>query len=942
MNQMELLNDIVRYLGIFQQQVKISTSNNQYDINIHSENVLIPIFNKIFGGDFENLNYLEKNAEAIDLLDYKSGVAIQVTASRQLAKIKSTLEKLFDSDHKKHVKQLYIYILTERQPSYNATAIAKIIDKRLTFDIKKNIWDARDLYKKVQSFTDIDAIKDVKELLRKQFSELYLSETLTRSGFEKIKATYAKTCLTNFSRLNFFGLSVQKKPREVDLYHLFVQPKFAKSSNYDFEIFEIKKSVTIQPLSRRNNRDIATDFINKTYKMSAGLQIRGNELDISFSEILTHQKHLAILGNPGAGKSSIVKFAISKILENDQSIFSNKKVYDYFPLRIELHKYNQARNEKQLGILGYIEQLLAEEYQTTISQSDFRQLLIHEQVMLFFDGMDEIFDIQQRINVRNDIENIVKLYPHMRSIVTSRYESYSEVRLDKKLFNTLEVKDFSDAEIKEYVRKWYDLEETSVSIRQQETADCIKQLQNVDDELKCNPLLLSLILILYRNELEIPTSKLEIYENCTNTIVDHRDSKEKKLMINLKISNPVGIFSAMGHWQFENDMKQQVVHSDDVYKFIKNHLISKGEFTDDGQAAQSAEEFLEFAKVRSIYFENKFTHKTFLEYFTAYYLFSQYYSKPQNQNTLLEVISKNIALSSWAVVLELLICKIDSGQIDFEIIDSIINHQLEKNPIQATSFFLGVIRYLKNVSPSLSLKLITTAIAQLAAAGAEDKLQTEEREIIFNHLLTIQKLPRFTGQIIKAFEILIKQMIVNQENLIIFALEFLYSTEDSSLTDLIDQNKINLETDNILVLRSQPEMATDKSALRLIRTLIRKYEYLKNPDKYFTSRYNQKVFFGSTKQNLVAYFLFRRPLQDLETAYKEICKLGIQPEQIRKITNNLGFMLKYKYEEVSKLIGTTKDKDFRAVLKAIEPKLPTIRYRSEKNHIYPVYQEIDD
>ncbi|RZK77084.1 MAG: NACHT domain-containing protein, partial [Pedobacter sp.] len=779
MNQMELLNDIIRYLGIFQEQVKISTSNNQYDINIHSENVLIPIFNKIFDGNFENLNYLQKNAEAIDLLDYKSGIAIQVTASRQLAKIKSTLEKLFDSEHKKHVKQLYIYILTERQPSYNGTAIAKIIGKRLTFDIKKNIWDARDLYKRVQSFTDIDSIKDVKELLRMQFSELYLSETLTKSGFEKIKAAYSKTCLTNFSRLNFFGLSVQRKPREVDLYNLFVQPKFTKSSTYDFETIDVIKSMKTDitlPWKIGKELPINDVFLNTTHKIRLLSTIWDNKLDTEFSEILSHQKHLAILGNPGAGKSSIVKYAICKILENDQTVFSYKQIYEFFPLRVELHKYNQAKNERKLGIIGYIEQLLAEEYQTTISQSDFKQLLKHQQVILFFDGMDEIFDIQQRIGVRNDIESIVKLYPHMRSVVTSRFESYSEVSLDKKLFKALEVKSFSDDEIKEYVGKWYSLEESSVKVRQHETADCIKKLQDVDNELKCNPLLLSLILILYRNELEIPTSKLEIYENCTNTIVDHRDSKEKKLMIHLKISNAVGIFSALGHWQFENDMKQLPISSEDVFKFIKNHLIIKGEFSDDRQASQSAEEFLEFAKVRSIYFENKFTHKTFLEYFTAYYLFSQYYSKPQNHNALLEVISKNIGLSSWAVVLELLVCKIDSGQIDFEIIDSIITDQFKKNPIQATIFFVSIIRYIKNISPNLSLHLITASLLQLASDEFENKSQEDDKEILFNHIVAIHKLPRFHGQINNAFESLIKLDNLNQENLVIFALEYSYIT----------------------------------------------------------------------------------------------------------------------------------------------------------------------
>lgn len=938
MNQMELLTDIVRYLGIFQEQVKISTSNNQYDINMHAENVLIPIFNIVFNGKFENLNYTEKNADAIDLIDYSSGIAIQITASRKIGKIKSTLEKLFNSAYKKHVKQLYIYILTDRQASYNGTAIAKIVGKRLTFDLRKNIWDARSLFEKIQSMTEIDSIKEIKELLRKQFSELYLSETLTKSGFEELKQAYTKTCLTNFSRLNFFGLSVQKKPREVDLYHLFVQPTLSRSydSDLEFENTNLKYSkLNIESWIPLKEFDLKKEVFKKRIQVNIKSTNWNADHIMRFSDIFTDFKHIAILGNPGAGKSSIVKYAICKILENDKSIFSNKRIYEYFPLRIELHKYNQAKNEQKTGILGYVERLLTEEYQTTISDADFEQLLKHQQVLLFFDGLDEIFDIQQRINVRNDIESLVKLYPYMRTVVTSRFESYSEVSLDKKLFNTLEVKNFSNAEIHEYVKKWYSLEEASDYIRHNETTDCIKQLQNVDEELKCNPLLLSLILILYRNELEIPTSKLEIYENCTNTIVDHRDSKEKKLMINLKISNPVGIFSALGYWQFENDMKQKVMHSEDVLKFIKSHLLKKGEYDDDRQATQSAEEFLEFAKIRSIYFENKFTHKTFLEYFTAYYLFSQYFSKPQHHNQLFEVIGKNIGFSSWAVVLELLICKIDSGQIDFEIVDSIINSQFDKDPIQATAFFLGIVRYLKNISPSLSLKLIKTAISQLATTDREDRLGIDERETLFNHLITLQKLPRFNGQIANAFEILIKQNIVHQKNLIIFALEYHLITQSHSLSDILVQNQIDFEDDDILVLRAQTDMSSDESVIRVIRALIKQYDYTKNPDKYFTSRFNQNIFFGSKKQNLIAHFLFRRPLQELEAAFNGIRVLGIETDQIKKIVTSLDFLIKYDTFELKKLISTTKEKDFKSFLKFINSKFTSLKYQPDIDHFYP-------
>ncbi|MEJ7673834.1 MAG: hypothetical protein WKF59_14340 [Chitinophagaceae bacterium] len=114
----------------------------------------------------------------------------------------------------------------------------------------------------------------------------------------------------------------------------------------------------------------------------------------------------------------------------------------------------------------------------------------------------------------------------------------------KKNFPILEVKELINRQISEYVEKWYSIEEINVKVRKHETKDCLEQLKNVDSQLKHNPLLLSLILILYRNEQDLPTSKLEIYEGCAQTLIETRDKKEK---IRFRIKNliqSIGIFKS--------------------------------------------------------------------------------------------------------------------------------------------------------------------------------------------------------------------------------------------------------------------------------------------------------------------------------------------------------------------------------------------------------------
>lgn len=902
MNLTIILNNIKQYLSNFQNQVEISTDNNEYDINIHAENFLIPIFNIILNGNFENLNYSDKNAIGIDLLDRTSGIAIQVTSTKNLNKIKKSLAKLIRSNYGKDVKKLYIYILTTKQASYSQNAIDTVVGNKITFDVKKNIWDKRDLYKAIQSITDIDIIKNIEILFRKNFSELYFSQTLSQTDYFAFKSKYSKICIDNFSRLNFFGLSIQRKPREVDLNQLFVKPIFF-NTNEEFGYIKsikntlypdlFKESLTQNEFSSKEvdivkylNVINSTNFRN-TNHFTKDLFTHSNVFgEVNFEELFSHNKHIVLLGNPGAGKSSIVKYAICKILEKDYNTFLDKSVFDTLPIRIEIHKYNQNKIDKKFGIIDYISTLLNDEYQLQLSSEDLRQILKHNKTTIFFDGLDEVFDIQQRLSVRNDIQNFIRAFEKVKCVVTSRFESYTEVSLSEKSFLQLEVQNFNNTQIEDYVQKWYSLEENNTEVKKEEVNNCLKQLNHVDEELKCNPLLLSLILILYRNELEIPTSKLEIYENCTTTIVDHRDNKEKKLLFDLTISNPVAIFSDIAYWQFDNQNKELL--AEDILLYVKNHLLKKGEIDDDYKASCAAMEFLEFAKVRSIYFENKFTHKTFLEYFTSYYIYSTLYSKPKNHSTLESLITKNISLSSWAVVLELLICKIDSLQIDFEIIDSIVEKQLEGNREQASLFFLTIIRYLKNVSPRIREKIISYGLV-ICLQTPFDK-ETDNKDLIeslFNALVSLSKIKRFQESIKKEFKKLVNQGIINVEELYIFAYEFQMCNNEISLIDFLDAEKNNKPSIYLNILKHFNFSPTSAHYLELIidvRNLTGKFDNLKLE---FNSRYGQSIFYGSQHINLLILFICSFDAKELPKAYEILLKEGISFSDLKKIVPKL-------------------------------------------------------
>lgn len=894
MNQRTLLNKIEEYLATFQLQVKISSKNNLYDINVHSETVMIPILNILFGTNLSNENDKVKNADSIDLLDTNKRIAFQITASYKLEKIKTTLTKLMASSYRSKFDKLYVYVLTEKQKSYSQPPLTKIVGKKMNFEARTDIIDATNLFGLVKGINNINVLKEVHELLRKQFSELYLSETFTKNDYLKFREKYKKSCITNFYRLNFFGLSVSKKPREVDLYELFVLPRFNGSNHHIFTEQTSNNKYLLRDLDIKNIRISAHDVghimpipsVSKInlYKNIIFKHKMPNTFSesIDFANIFSLNKHLVILGNPGAGKSSIVKYSICKILENDTPVFLDKTVYETLPIRIELHKYNQVKKEKKVGFLEYMTIMLAEENQTNIMLDDLHHIFLHFPTIVFFDGLDEIFDVTERLLVRNDIENIIGKYQQLRAVVTSRFESYTEVKLSTKLFENIDVRNFDDNQVKDYVGKWYKLEEENEKVRKDEIQNCLKQLEHVDPELKFNPLLLSLILILYRNELEIPTSKLEIYESCTNTILDHRDTKEKKLSFGLKITNPIAVFSALAYWQFDIDLKQSTLNFAEVSKFVKMHLLKKGEFSDDHVAQQAAGQFIEFAKVRSLYFENKFTHKTFLEYFTSYYLYSNIFSKPHNYPQLEEIFNKNIGLSSWAVVLELLICKIDSTQSDFEIIDSIIEKQVANNSKMAISFFLNVVKYIKNVSPNCIGNLIREGILFcIDPKRNHTKKDMKYVEIVFSNLVSLIKLPRFQEQFSLVFKEIIEAQKAHLEDLVIFANEFFIASASDILLNILKDKKAAVNSPYIFLLLNYPKLKDDTSFLQLISEIIADGNDNEFFGKVFKSPFGQKIFFGSEQFSYLTSFILTREPSKLLNSYQLLREKGVSYNAIK-------------------------------------------------------------
>ena len=131
----------------------------------------------------------------------------------------------------------------------------------------------------------------------------------------------------------------------------------------------------------------------------------------------------------------------------------------------------------------------------------------------------------------------------------------------------------------------------------------------------------------------------------------------------------------MAFWQYETLISPNTEVTYHKARIVVSESLIKKKVADDDNSLQIAEIFLNYAQKRSIYFDNNFTHKTFLEYYTAYWLYSNI-EKKHLINERNNYISKYISNPFWFIVLELLLNLIDKDQPDTDILDDIISQHI--------------------------------------------------------------------------------------------------------------------------------------------------------------------------------------------------------------------------------------------------------------------------
>lgn len=419
-------------------------------------------------------------------------------------------------------------------------------------------------------------------------------------------------------------------------------------AQYRRHVRELHGKLVPPDLQRRRRVPIKSIYVDtQIYEASFSKPGRGWPA-CTVPQLAKRIKRTVLVGDPGAGKTTAAHVLMHHLVRGKSQV----------PFLVTLREY-AAKDPPDHSVVGHIEHMLETFYQCRAPAGLVDRLLSTGRATVIFDGLDELLDTSRRRDVATRIERFCGEYPLASVLVTSRIVGYDQARLDDEQFACYRLDGFSVEQAAQYARKWFALEEGAHA---GEAEAFLAESASISD-LRSNPLLLSLMCILYRGAGSLPPDRAEIYQQCADLLF-HKWDEQRHIYRDLRTDRLRLVEPTMRHlawWMFSRSEPQSAVTERDLVIQTARFLHGRG-FESEDDAREAATEFVQFCRGRMWVFSDvgttasgerlyAFTHRTFLEYFAAAHLAYQ----PGTPADLARTLAPHVAASEWEVVGELAI-----------------------------------------------------------------------------------------------------------------------------------------------------------------------------------------------------------------------------------------------------------------------------------------------
>ncbi|MEM9275704.1 MAG: NACHT domain-containing NTPase [Cyanobacteria bacterium P01_F01_bin.143] len=326
-------------------------------------------------------------------------------------------------------------------------------------------------------------------------------------------------------------------------------------------------------------------------------------------EAVTNYRKLMILGKPGVGKTTFLKYLA---IQCNRGKFAKNLI----PIFIPLKKFAETPSQPDLS--KYLNEWFRHCNVMNAAEKGTK-ILSAGQGLILLDGLDEVREEDSQRVIR-EIESFHQSFPDNQFAITCRIAA-REYTFEH--FTEVEVADFDELQIKNFVNSWFAIKELEDYpkhfIAQLEANPTIQELAN-------NPLLLTLLCLEFEDSGNFPSDRADLYARATNTLLRKWDDKRhiyrEQIYKELNPKRKEGLLSQIAFETF--DKKEYFFRQRTIERYIGEYIcnlpkapVAQDALEVDSQAVLKsieAQHGLLVERARGIY---SFSHLTFQEYFTA-------------------------------------------------------------------------------------------------------------------------------------------------------------------------------------------------------------------------------------------------------------------------------------------------------------------------------------